>query len=193
MTLNPWFCHLYLLSAGIASVSLRCVQAFMHAGQSTNWATSSDQLVLFAYMFVWDKVSLCSPGWSGTGWYRPGWPWTQRSVGLCLPSLGILPPCPGHILLHMWFYLAFTWFIFFPFHSISFFFLSFFLIFLFVCFFVFQDRVSLYSPGCSGTHFVDQAGLKLRNTPVSASQVLGLKACTTTTQPQYFLRVNSRT
>jgi hypothetical protein len=29
-------------------------------------------------------------------------------------------------------------------------------------FFFFQDRVSLYSPGCPGTHFVDQAGLKLR-------------------------------
>jgi hypothetical protein len=31
--------------------------------------------------------------------------------------------------------------------------------FLFV--FVFQDRVSLYRPGCPGTHFVDQAGLEL--------------------------------
>jgi hypothetical protein len=51
---------------------------------------------------------------------------------------------------------------------------------LFVCFFVFQDRVSLYSPGCPGTHFVDQAGLKLRNLPASASQVLGLKECATT-------------
>jgi hypothetical protein len=44
--------------------------------------------------------------------------------------------------------------------------------FLFVClFFVFQDRVSLYILGCSGTHFVDQAGLELRNPPASASQV----------------------
>jgi hypothetical protein len=34
---------------------------------------------------------------------------------------------------------------------------------------VFQDRVSLYSPGCPGTHFVDQAGLELRNPPASAS------------------------
>jgi hypothetical protein len=45
---------------------------------------------------------------------------------------------------------------------------------LFVCLFVFcffQDRVSLYSLGCPGTHFVDQAGLELRNPPVSASQV----------------------
>jgi hypothetical protein len=55
--------------------------------------------------------------------------------------------------------------------------------FLFVCLFCFvlflflffRDRVSLCSPGCPGTHFVDQAGLELRNLPASASQVLGLK------------------
>jgi hypothetical protein len=51
--------------------------------------------------------------------------------------------------------------------------------FLFVCLFVFQDRVSLYSPGCPGTHFVDQVGLELRNPPASASRVLGLKVCAT--------------
>ena len=45
---------------------------------------------------------------------------------------------------------------------------------------VFQDRVSLYSPGYPGTHFVDQAGLELRNQPASASRVLGLKAWATT-------------
>jgi hypothetical protein len=48
------------------------------------------------------------------------------------------------------------------------------------CFCFFQDKVSLYSPGCPGAHFVDQAGLKLRNLPASASRVLGLKACATT-------------
>jgi hypothetical protein len=37
-------------------------------------------------------------------------------------------------------------------------------------------RQSLYSPGCPGTHFVDQAGLELRNPPASASRVLELKA-----------------
>jgi hypothetical protein len=47
-------------------------------------------------------------------------------------------------------------------------------------FLVFQDSVSLYSLGCPETHSVDQAGLELRNLPASASQVLGLKACTTT-------------
>ena len=49
-------------------------------------------------------------------------------------------------------------------------------------FWFFQDRVSLYSPGCPGTHSVDQAGLELRNPPTSASRVLGLKACATTTR-----------
>jgi hypothetical protein len=59
------------------------------------------------------------------------------------------------------------------------------MILAFVCIFffffglVFQDRVSLYSPGCPRTHFVDQAGLELRNPPASASQVLGLKASAT--------------
>jgi hypothetical protein len=52
-------------------------------------------------------------------------------------------------------------------------------LFCFVLFFVFQDMVSLYSPGCPGTHFVDQADLQLRNPPASASRVLGLKACAT--------------
>jgi hypothetical protein len=35
-------------------------------------------------------------------------------------------------------------------------------------------------PCCPGTHSVDQDGLKLRNLPASASQVLGLKVCATT-------------
>jgi hypothetical protein len=49
------------------------------------------------------------------------------------------------------------------------------LLLLFVCLFVclfFRNRVSLCSPGCPGTHSVDQAGLVLRNPPASASQVL---------------------
>jgi hypothetical protein len=37
--------------------------------------------------------------------------------------------------------------------------------YFFIYFFVFRDRVSLYSPGCPGTHFVDQAGLEFRNPP----------------------------
>jgi hypothetical protein len=61
-----------------------------------------------------------------------------------------------------------------------FFFLDLFFFFFFFFFLVFRDRVSLCSFGCPGTHFVDQAGLELRNPPASASQVLGLKACATT-------------
>jgi hypothetical protein len=72
-------------------------------------------------------------------------------------------------------------------------FLSFFFFFVFFFGFI-QDRVSLYSPGCPGTHSLDEAGLQLRDSelrvpPVSASQVLGLKAYATTAQhysfPQY--------
>jgi hypothetical protein len=58
---------------------------------------------------------------------------------------------------------------------------------LFVCLFIyfvfvffFRDSVSLCSSDCPGTHYVDQAGLELRSLPASASQVLGLKACATT-------------
>ena len=57
-------------------------------------------------------------------------------------------------------------------------------------FLVFQDRVSLYSPGCPGTHFVDQAGLELRNLPASVSRVLGLKACATTARLKINLKKN---
>jgi hypothetical protein len=57
--------------------------------------------------------------------------------------------------------------------------MSIFFYLLLLLFWFFRDRVSLYSPGCPGTHSVDQAGLKIRNQPASASQVLGLKACAT--------------
>jgi hypothetical protein len=69
-------------------------------------------------------------------------------------------------------------------------FIWFFVLFCFVlvvalfCFvlLIFRDRVSLCSPGCPGTHFVDQVSLKLRNPPASASRVLGLKVWATTAQ-----------
>jgi hypothetical protein len=75
-----------------------------------------------------------------------------------------LPSNASSFLLVLFFGL-FVWFIF---------------LFCFVLVLVFQDRVSLCSPGCPGTHSVDQAGLELRNLPASASRVLGLKACATT-------------
>ncbi|KRY62511.1 hypothetical protein T4D_13818, partial [Trichinella pseudospiralis] len=49
-----------------------------------------------------------------------------------------------------------------------------------------NNRVSLCSPGCPGTHFVDQAGLELKYPPASASQVLGLKVCATTAQSRIY-------
>jgi hypothetical protein len=65
--------------------------------------------------------------------------------------------------------------------------------FVLFCFWVFRDRVSLYSPGCPGTQSVDQAGLEFRNPPASASRVLGLKACVTTPGETNFLDVNYKT
>jgi hypothetical protein len=44
----------------------------------------------------------------------------------------------------------------------------------------FQDRVSLCSFDCPGTHSVDQTGPELRDLPASASGVLGYKACAPT-------------
>jgi hypothetical protein len=63
-----------------------------------------------------------------------------------------------------------------PFHScvvegLDFFCFVLFFILLF-CFVFYRDRVSLCSPGCPVTHFVDQAGLELRNPPASACRVL---------------------
>jgi hypothetical protein len=55
----------------------------------------------------------------------------------------------------------------------------------------FRDRVSLRSPGCPRTLSVDQAGLKLRNSPASAPQVLGSKVCATT--PGYLFIISKYT
>jgi hypothetical protein len=64
--------------------------------------------------------------------------------------------------------------------------MKYFVLFCFVLFcfvlFCFETGFSLCSPSCPGTHSVDQAGLKLRNLPASASQVLGLKARATTSR-----------
>ena len=58
-----------------------------------------------------------------------------------------------------------------------------------MCMGTFLDRVSLCSPGCPGSHSVDHAGLELRDMPVSASTVLGLKACVTTAQLDWHLNL----
>jgi hypothetical protein len=47
-------------------------------------------LLLFVCLFFQDRVSLCSPCCPGThSFCRPGWPRTQKSACLCLPSAGI--------------------------------------------------------------------------------------------------------
>jgi hypothetical protein len=59
-----------------------------------------------------------------------------------------------------------------------------FFIFLFL---VFRDRVSLCSPGCPGTHFVDQAGLELGNPPASASA--GIKGMHHHAWPEFYFNL----
>jgi hypothetical protein len=49
----------------------------------------------------------------------------------------------------------------------------------------FETGFFLYSPGCPGTHFVDQAGL--RNLPASESRVLGLEVCASTPGHERYL------
>jgi hypothetical protein len=55
--------------------------------------------------------------------------------------------------------------------------------------FVFETglQITLCSPGCPGTHSVDQVGLELRDQPASASQVLGLKGAPPLTGFFFFL------
>jgi hypothetical protein len=55
-------------------------------------------------------------------------------------------------------------------------------IYLFIYLFIYLSiYLFIYLFVFPGTHSLDQADLKLRNLPASASQVLGLKACTTIT------------
>ena len=48
---------------------------------------------------------------------------------------------------------------------------------IYACISDFQDSFSLCSPGCPGTHSVNQVGLEFRDPPASAFQVLVVKAC----------------
>ena len=48
----------------------------------------------------------------------------------------------------------------------------FFFLLVFVVVVFFLNRVSLCSPSCPGTHFVDQAGLELRNPPGMSSFII---------------------
>jgi hypothetical protein len=56
-------------------------------------------------------------------------------------------------------------------------------IYLFV-YLVFRDRVSLCSPGCPGTHSVDQAGLELPGAGIKGVRAPPLPSC------MFFLSIN---
>lgn len=73
-------------------------------------------------------------------------------------------------------------------HNLSFVNLGF---FFFILFFA-QDRVSLCSLACLGSH-CDQTGCELRDLPVFASQVQELKVCTTTQLNLGFLKAQGDT
>ena len=62
------------------------------------------------------------------------------------------------------------------------------LVCLFVCLF-FRTGFLCIALAVLELAFVDQAGLKLRNPPASASRVLGLEACATTGRPG-FIKLN---
>lgn len=53
-------------------------------------------------------------------------------------------------------------------------------------FYLLKDRVSLCGLCCPGTCSIDEAGLELRNPTDSATQVLRLKAGTSTAQPALY-------
>ena len=80
------------------------------------------------------------------------------------------------ILIYIYFFFSFSFF------SFLFFSFLFFSLLCFALLLLFQERVSLCTPGCSGTLSIDQPGIELRHPPASASQVLWLKACTTSAQ-----------
>jgi hypothetical protein len=118
--------------------------------------TSFWGFILFIWLvslFFQDRVSLCSPGCPKIH--------SVDQAGLELRD----PPASASPVLGLKACTTTAWL-----------FLGFCLVGFFVFVFVFVfDRVSLYSPGCSGTHSVDQAGLELRDPPASASPVLELR------------------
>jgi hypothetical protein len=52
-------------------------------------------------------------------------------------------------------------------------------LFLYNKYFTNWDRVSLRNYGCPRTHYIDEAGLRLRDPPSPSSQILEVKACAT--------------
>jgi hypothetical protein len=132
--------------------------------------------MIFVHHYIWlflfkikNKLFvLCDLGWLRAYYCGSGWPQTHTDLLSSAFRMLELKVCST---ISAWG------------NATLIFFKSFFVVVGFFVF-VFVDRVSLYSPGCPGTHFVDQAGLELRDLPASASQVLGLKVCATTPSTQ---------
>jgi hypothetical protein len=62
---------------------------------------------LFVCLFFQDRVSPYSPGWPGTHFVnQAGWPRTQKSACLCLPSCGIKGVCHHRLAECFAFYLS---------------------------------------------------------------------------------------
>ena len=132
---------------------------------------------------AWEEYTFCITGWEGIDWWHN---WFLVFPVSWFPNLH---KCPVHywlwdrvsiaelLLLYILskFALCIVWTLLLVAHA---FMTTMYSCCLFLCLF-FRDRVSLYSSGYPGTHSVDQAGLELRNSPASASQVLELKACAT--------------
>jgi hypothetical protein len=79
--LNTWSLAGSLTSCGLCGGSLSLKMGF---------ESSCFKDVLFFLVFR-DRISLYSPGWNSL--CRPGWPRTQKSACLCLPSAGIKGVC----------------------------------------------------------------------------------------------------
>ena len=130
--------------------------------------------MFFVFLFVLvfrDRVSLYSPGCPGTLDFMTECVCMCVCVCVCVfdtsAVIGVTCNLVGLCFISVIFFLIL-------FH---FYFLFYFILFYLFCFF-FRDRVSPYSPGCSGTHFADHGhgGLEFRNPPIPASLGLGIKA-----------------
>ena len=132
--------------------------------------------MFFVFLFVLvfrDRVSLYSPGCPGTLDFMTECVCMCVCVCVCVCvfdiSAVIAVTCNlvGLCFISVIFFLILFYF----------YFLFYFILFYLFCFF-FRDRVSPYSPGCSGTHFADHGhgGLEFRNPPIPASLGLGIKA-----------------
>ena len=128
----------------------RAALATPFSGQAHSWSTSTS-ITLWALLpttpIIWvvGEYPQCLEHSK-----RPVYQSQSSRPPICSLFLFVLIPTNIHVYPRCdWFFLFLFLFLFF--------------LFLFLFFVFFWDRVSLYSSGCPGPHFVDQAGLELRN------------------------------